>query len=155
MTTAADLMTREVISVSPETPVAEVADIILNKRVSALPVVDDDGRLLGIVSEGDLIRSADSQRDAHRSWWLVLLTPVKAEIDSFLGDAGRRVRDVMSRDVLMAREDEPLKHLITLLARSRIKRIPIVTDGKLMGIVSRVDVLRHLADTLARTGHIE
>lgn len=155
MTTAADLMTKDVIRVTAEKPVADVADTLLKHRLSALPVVDATGHLLGIVSEGDLVRCAKRQRAPNRSWWLELLTPAKATASEYLGGEDRTARDVMSRDVLVASEDEILPELIILLAKSRIKRVPIVTHGRLVGIVSRVDILRHLAETAVRKGRIQ
>jgi CBS-domain-containing membrane protein len=154
MITAADLMTKSVLSVTPETSIADVANVILKHRFSALPVVDEANHLVGIVSEGDLVRCARAKRAPHRSWWLALLKSSKAQPHHYLGEVGRTVADVMSRDVLLASHDETLPHLISLLARSRIKRLPIVADGKLIGIVSRVDVLRYLAETFARTGSL-
>lgn len=151
MIAAADLMTRDVLSVMPETSVADVAHLILKNRISALPVVDADRRLLGMVSEGDLIRSDETNHEAHRSRWLVLLTKAKGEANSVTHNAHRTVSDVMSRDIIMASEQESLPRLIDLLSTSRIKRLPIVNEGKLVGIVSRVDVLRFLAKTLSRT----
>lgn len=145
MTAAADLMTRDVLTVTPDMPVGEVAQIILDYKVTSLPVVDGEGRLVGIVSEGDLIRCAKAKREAHRSWWLTLMTGTALGQADMLGQGTRLVEDVMSRDVLLASEDERLPQLIELLSRQRIKRLPIVKDGKLVGIVSRVDVLRHLA----------
>ena len=152
MITAADLMTKDVLSVAPETSVADVARLILKNRISALPVVDANQHLLGMVSEGDLIRSAETNHEAQRSRWLVLLTKPKAGSKSVVGNVDRAVGDVMCRDVLMASEDEILPRLIDLLSTSRIKRVPIVNDGKLVGIVSRVDVLRFFAKTVSRTG---
>lgn len=145
MTRAADLMTVDVLSMTPDMAVSEVARLILDHGITALPVVEDNGKLVGIVSEGDLIRCARTERDAHRSWWLTLIIGSNPDQADFLGRGHRTVKDVMSNDVLLASEDEDLAHLIELLWRRRIKRLPIVKRGKLVGIVSRVDVLRHLA----------
>jgi CBS domain-containing protein len=147
MTSAADLMSRDVITVTADMPVSEVAQMILNRKITSLPVVDDEGGLIGIVSEGDLVRCSRSNRDAHRSWWLTLLTGANSEQSDMLSLGDRQVGDVMSKDVLLASENESLPQLIELLSRRRIKRLPIVKGGKLVGIVSRVDVLRHLASS--------
>lgn len=155
MTIAADLMTKDVKRIAADKPVADVADTLLKHRLSALPVVDATGHLLGIVSEGDLVRCSRRERAANRSWWLELLTPAKVAASEYLGDEDRTARDVMSRDVLVAGEKESLSELITLLAKSRIKRVPIVTNGRLVGIVSRVDILRHLAEKVARKGRAQ
>ncbi|MGI9437806.1 MAG: CBS domain-containing protein [Geminicoccaceae bacterium] len=146
MITAAELMTRDVLYVMPDMPVAEVAQLILTNRISALPVVDQDRKLLGIVGEGDLVRSASARDEPNRSWWLVLLAKPKNVIDQFISGGERRVDSVMSRDVLMASEQETLPRLVELLSTPRIKRLPIVNDGKLVGIVSRLDILRYLSE---------
>ena len=150
MTIAADLMTTDVMTVTPDTLVNEVAGLILENRVTALPVVDDEGHLCGIVSEGDLIRGARAKRDANRSWWLTLLTTSNSDPKLMMDQGYRRVEDVMSRDVLLASEDDDLQKLIAMLAQRRIKRLPIVRGGKLVGIVSRVDILRYLAKEKVR-----
>ncbi len=147
MTTAADLMTTDVLTVTPDTLVNEVAEFILENRITALPVADEEGNLLGIVSEGDLVRCTKSKRDAHRSWWLNLLTTSSAHPGEMRGQGQRKVEEVMSRDVLLASETEDLPRLIELLSRRRIKRLPIVRGEKLVGIVSRVDILRFLAES--------
>lgn len=145
MKTAADLMTTDVLTVAPDTLVNEVAKLILDNGITALPVVDKDGHLKGIVSEGDLIRCARSKREAHRSWWLTMLT-ASGDGSSEMRDLGhRKVGEVMSRDVLLASENDSLSKLIVMLAQRRIKRLPIVRHGKLVGIVSRIDILRYLA----------
>ncbi|MGI9435054.1 MAG: CBS domain-containing protein [Geminicoccaceae bacterium] len=153
MTVAADLMTRDVLTVEPDMPVSDVAQLILKHKVTALPVVDEEGRLLGIVSEGDLVRCSKANRGAHRSWWLNLMTGSGSAEMNLAGQGDRPIGDVMSKDVLLASERESLPRLIELLSRRRIKRLPIVKDGKLVGIVSRVDVLRFLAG--ARTMRLE
>lgn len=152
MITAADLMTKSVISIAPETKIADVAHMLLEKRITAFPVVDADQHLLGMVSEGDLVRSAETDHDAHRSRWLVLLAKPLSCMCSLVGNADRTVEDVMCRDILLASENESLSRLIELLATTRIKRLPVVKEGKLVGIVSRVDILRYLAKTFSRTG---
>ncbi len=151
MITAAELMTKNVLSVMPDASAADVAHLILKHRISALPVVDQDNHLLGVVSEGDLIRSTETNDEANRSRWLVLLAKPKAGSQRMSFDSERLVGDVMSRDILMASERETLPRLIDLLSTSRIKRLPITRDGKLVGIVSRVDVLKFLAKTFSRT----
>ena len=154
MTTASDLMTTDVLSVSAEASVADVAHLLLQHRVSALPVVDAEKHLLGMVSEGDLLRSAETDYQAHRSRWLVLLTSPMAGSGSVAQNVGRTVAEVMNRDVIMASEGETLARLIDLLSTSRIKRLPIVRSKKLVGIVSRVDVLKFLAGSISRSGKL-
>lgn len=145
MMTAADLMTTDVVTVRPDTLVTEVAGMILKNRVTALPVVDEERRLVGIVSEGDLVRCAEAKRDADRSWWLTLLASSPADLKDVLGQGKRRVDEVMSRDVLLVSEMDDLRKLVAMLSRRRVKRLPVISDGKLVGIVSRIDILRYLA----------
>lgn len=144
MISAADLMTTDLLTVKPDTLVTEVAGMILGNRITALPVVDDAGHLVGMVSEGDLVRSNQSRQDPDRSWWLTLLTASTGELKDIAGHGDRKVQDVMSRDVLLASEEDGLRKLIAMLARRRIKRLPVVRDGKLVGIVCRIDILRYL-----------
>lgn len=145
MTTAADLMTKDILTVRPEMPVGDVARLILERKVTSLPVIDDEGKLVGIVGEGDLIRCSKAKRGANRSWWLNLMTGCSETEADMESQSKRLVEDVMSRDVLLASENESLMDLIELLSRRQIKRLPIVRGGKLVGIVSRVDVLRYIA----------
>ena len=145
MMTAADLMTTDLLTVMPDTLVADVAGIILKNRITALPVVDEERRLIGMVSEGDLIRSAESRRDVHRSWWLTLLTTSTTDLKDVLGQGERKVDEVMSRDVLLVSEGDHLPKLVAMLSKRRIKRLPVVRDDRLVGIVSRIDILRYLA----------
>jgi CBS domain-containing protein len=145
MMTAADVMTTKVLTVTPETRVARVASIILDHEITALPVVDEEQRLLGIVSEDDLVRLAEAKRDARRAWWLTLMTTSATDLKEVFGRGEQPVEQVMSRDVVVASEDTSLRKLVTMLSRRRTKQVPILRDGKLVGIVSRIDILRYLA----------
>ncbi len=145
MKTAADVMTRNLVTVAPATPVSSVSAMILENEITALPVVDDDGRLLGIVSEDDLVRAAEARRDIRRSWWRTLLDTRTSELKEMFGEGTRPVQEVMSRDVVVASEADPLRKLVVMLSRRRIKQLPIIKGEKLVGIVSRVDILRYLA----------
>jgi len=142
---AADVMVSNVIAVSPETRVAEVAEILLHNRISAVPVVDAAGQIVGIVSEGDLMHRAEAGTEIHRSWWLRALTSNEAMAADFVRSHTQKVTDVMTRRVVTASPDTPLYEIANLLERNRIKRVPIVKDGKLVGIVSRANLLQALA----------
>jgi CBS domain-containing protein len=141
---AQDVMTTKVVSVAPHTPVAEIAKLLLERQISAVPVVGDDRRLLGIVSEGDLIHEL-GQDGAPRSWWLDLLASPQARAAAYLKSHGRLARDVMTRSVIAVTPDAPLPQIARLLEARRIKRVPVVQDGQLIGIVSRADLLRAFA----------
>jgi CBS domain-containing protein len=145
-TKASDVMTSHLVSVRPDTPVKQVAKILLEHGISAAPVIDENDVLVGIVSEGDLILREDAEREARRDWWLALL----AEEGDTLVIAGaenrdRAARDVMSAPVLTIPPDADLSEIAGLLTTYRIKRLPVVRDGHVLGIVSRADLLRVIA----------
>lgn len=145
---ASDIMTRDVVSVSPDTPVQEVARTLLRHGISAVPVVDSVGWPIGMVSEGDLVARDDCARLSRRDWWLSLIAEDKAPDDDFLKklrESGRTAGDVMAQPVVTIGEDTGLGEIGRLLAQYRIKRVPVVKDGCLVGIVSRADLLRVLA----------
>jgi CBS domain-containing protein len=142
---AADVMVADVVCVTPETAVQAVAEIMLRHRISGVPVVGADGRLVGMVSEGDLIRRVETGSERNRSWWLELLTPNKTLAADFVKAHARKVEDVMTRKVITATEEMTLGEIATLLEKHRIKRVPIVREGKVVGIVSRANLLQGLA----------
>jgi CBS domain-containing protein len=146
---ARDLMTTGVVSVSPETPVREVAHLLLQHKISAAPVVDATGMVIGMVSEGDLIGRSEAEREARRDWWLALLEegePLNPDFLAALRQNHRTARDVMSAPVIRVTEATEAGAIAALLAQYRIKRVPVVRDGKLVGIVSRADLLRAISD---------
>jgi CBS domain-containing protein len=142
---AKDVMTTPALAVTPDTDVQAVAELLLECRISAVPVVDEDGRVCGIVSEGDLINRADAGTRHRRSWWLEMLRGSEEQARDFLRSRGRRVKDVMTSDVVAAAEDTPLADIAALLEKHRIKRVPVLRDGKIVGIVSRADLLQGFA----------
>lgn len=146
---ATDVMTTRVVTVRPDTSVREVARILLSNRISAVPVVDTEDRVLGMLSEGDLMRRAETGTDDRRSWWLSLLADDRAE--AFVKSHGMRARDVMTRKVVSVSENAPLGEVATLLERHRIKRVPVVRGGRLVGIVSRANLLHGLVAMRAGT----
>jgi CBS domain-containing protein len=138
-------MTPDVVRVGPEARVDEIARLMLEHHISAVPVVDAAGRLLGIVSEGDLVRRVETATAGRRAWWLELLADPAALARDYVKTHGRRATDVMTRDVLTVGVDTPLEDVARLLERRRIKRVPVVRDGRVIGIVSRADLVRGLA----------
>jgi CBS domain-containing protein len=124
--------------------VIEIAQLLLERHISAVPVVSDDGQLLGIVSEGDLIHEL-GQEGAKRSWWLDLLASPQTRAEAYLKGHGRLASDVMTRSIISVAPETPLPEIARLLEARRIKRVPVLRDGALVGIVSRADLLRGFA----------
>lgn len=149
--TARDVMTPRPITVHPDTSVVEVARILLERGISAVPVVDGE-RIVGIVSEGDLLRRAETGTERRRSWWLELVTSPETLAGDYARTHGGRAADVMTTKVVTVTEATPLAEIASLLEERRIKRVPIVRRGKLLGIVSRADLLRALAAVPADAG---
>jgi CBS-domain-containing membrane protein len=143
---ARDVMVSPVITTTPSASVKEVAQTLLTHRISGLPVIDDAGRLVGIVSEGDLMRRADLGTERHRSWWLATLFAEEDVLASeYVKQHSRKVADVMTKGVVTASPDASLGAIAGLLERHSIKRVPIVENGALVGIVSRANLIQALA----------
>jgi CBS domain-containing protein len=142
---AADVMVSNVVTVDTTASIADVATILIRNRISGVPVIDEKGSLAGIVSEGDLLRRPEADTYVRRSWWLELLTPTETLAADFVKTHSRKVTDVMTRDVITAAPDTPLSDIAGLLERHHIKRVPIVDKGKVVGIVSRANLLQALA----------
>lgn len=141
---AADVMVRNVITISPDATVGEVADLLLTHRISAVPVVDK-GNIVGIISEGDLLRRAEAGTEFRRSHWLEWMTPGQTLAAEFVKSHARRVSDVMTRRVISVTPDTPLNEVATMLEKNGIKRVPVVENGKLVGILSRANLVQALA----------
>jgi CBS-domain-containing membrane protein len=142
---AADVMTQTVISVQPETTILQAADLMLAHRISGLPVVDGDGHVVGIVTEGDFLRRAETGTQRKRPRWMEFLVGPGRLAEEYIHSSSRRVEDVMTRSVHTVREDAPLSDVVELMERHRIKRLPVLRDHKLVGIVSRANLLHALA----------
>jgi len=142
---AADVMVSNVITVGVNASIGEVAAILLNNHISAAPVVDEKGELVGIVSEGDLIRRPELGTAKRHSLWLELISNKWASATEYIKSHSRKVADVMTRDVITAKPDTPLGDIASMLERNRIKRVPIVEGGRLVGLVSRANILQALA----------
>lgn len=149
---AQDVMTTSVATVGAGAPVQEAARLMLERRISALPVLDDRDRVVGIVSEGDLVRRTELGTGAARSWWLRLLAvPAENAAADYLKTHGVTVADVMTRPVVGVRRTTPLREVARLLEKHRIKRVPVLEAGRLVGIVSRADLVRRLATAPVRS----
>lgn len=149
---AGDIMSRPVVSVRPDTPTREIARLLLEKRISAIPVVDNNRAAVGIVSERDLIRPDRAVREAWRQSWLEVLAegePIAPELLVWLQSQNHSARAVMSAPVITVSEDTELGEVARVLSTHRIKRVPVVRDGRVTGIVARDDLLRVLASSKA------
>lgn len=140
---AQDVMTTQVTTIEAGASVREAAKRMLARRVSALPVVDDRGRVIGIVSEGDLVRRAELGAGAARSWWLRMFAEDEAR--DYIRTHGASVADVMSRPAIGVRRATPLHEVARLMEKHRVKRLPVLEAGRLVGIVSRADLVRRIA----------
>jgi CBS domain-containing protein len=144
---ARDVMTREVTTARPDMPVREIAALLLAHAISAVPVVDESGQPVGMVSEGDLVGRDEQAREARRDWWLTLLAEGIELSPDFLASLRRpevRAHAIMSAPVVTVEEDTNIRDIARLLTEYRIKRVPVVRDGRIVGIVSRADLLRAL-----------
>ncbi|HEX7079557.1 MAG TPA: CBS domain-containing protein [Gammaproteobacteria bacterium] len=142
---AEDIMTRDVATVAESTPVEDIARLLLERRISAVPVVTAGGEVVGIVSEGDLMRRPEIQTEKQPSWWLSLLLTDTDRAARYIKSHGRTAKDVMSTPVVTIDPQASLAEIAELLEKRQIKRVPVLRDGVLVGIVSRANLLRGLA----------
>jgi CBS domain-containing protein len=140
---ARDVMTSEVVTVGPETTVPEIAALLIQRRISAVPVLDR-GKLVGIVSEGDLMRRPETDTEPGASPWLSIFTGPGVVPDRFAKAHGATAREVMTGDVVTVDPDTSLDEVARLLEARRIKRVPVVEEGRLVGILSRANLLHGL-----------
>lgn len=144
---AHEIMTRSVVTVSPETPVREIAQVMTEKHISGVPVVAQDGTVIGIVSESDLLRRAEIGTAPTRKWWLSFFSDPDALARQYRKTHGFRAEDIMSHPVVSVREETDLSEIAITLEKRRVKRLPVLRDGKLVGIISRADLVRALSRT--------
>jgi CBS-domain-containing membrane protein len=149
---AVDVMTREIVSISPDASVMEAVRLMLQHKISGLPVVDASGNLQGVVTEGDFLRRVETGTERKRSRFVeFLLGPGRLATD-YAHASGRKVDEVMTPDVRTVTEDEPLEKVVHLMERHRIKRVPVVRGTKVVGIVTRANLMRAVA-SLALAEH--
>tara|TARA_B100000315_G_scaffold260597_1_gene323322 strand:+ start:10992 stop:11687 length:696 start_codon:yes stop_codon:yes gene_type:complete len=141
---AKDIMTVNVITVDPDTPINEVAKLLIERRISAVPVVDGENKLVGIASEGDLVHRIRGDHQGPRSWWLSLIGDPQDEPQEYIRSHGKTAKDVMTKDVETISEFTSVSEIAEILEVKRIKRVPVVDDGKLVGIVSRANIIQAL-----------
>jgi len=143
---AAQIMTRNLITVAEDTPVTEAARLMINYRTSGVPVVNERGGLVGIVTEGDLLRRVENGTDKPGTTWAALFAPGRAA-DAYARSHGRKVNEVMTSSVEHVAPNAPLSEVVRLMESRHIKRVPVVDGEKLVGIVSRTDLVRAFLDS--------
>lgn len=147
---AIDVMTRDVIMVDENAAIPEVAELLATRGISAVPVVDRAKRLVGVVSEGDLLHRVETGTARRRSWWLEMVSATDELARDYVKSHGQCARDVMTRDVVSVVETTPLADIALLLETNRIKRVPVLRDGRIVGIVSRANLVQALAMTASQ-----
>jgi len=142
---AVDVMTREIISVAPDASVLEAVRLMLQHKISGLPVIDASGSLQGVVTEGDFLRRVETGTERKRSRLVEFLLGPGRLASDYVHSAGRKVAEVMTPEVRTVGEDDPLEKVVHMMERHRIKRLPVVRGGKVVGIVTRANLMRALA----------
>lgn len=142
---AHQIMTRSVVTVTPDASVLEAANLMLRYHVSGVPVVDTAGKLVGIVSEGDFIRRSEIGTQKKRGRWLKFLLGAGRAATDYVHEHGRKVSEVMTPDPISITEDTPLEEIVSSMESNGVKRLPVMRDGRLVGIVSRANLLQAVA----------
>jgi CBS domain-containing protein len=140
---AQDVMTQPVVSIAPDAPILEAVGLMLRHKISGLPVVDSAGHLVGIVTEGDFLRRVEIGTQRRRPRWIEFFIPGRLASE-YVQASGRRVDEVMTADVHTVDENAPLEDVVRLMERHRIKRLPVLRGGELVGIVTRANLVRAL-----------
>jgi CBS domain-containing protein len=147
---ARDVMVAPVVTVKPSCTVKQLAKLLLERGISGVPVVDDQDKLVGVVSEGDLLHRAEAGTERIQSWWLRIVAGDGSLAEDYTKAHARTVADVMTREVVTATPDTPLNEVAMLLEKNAVKRIPIVAHGQLVGIVTRANLVQAVASAGAR-----
>jgi len=150
---AIDVMMRDVATVGPDTDLVEAIKLLSEHDVSALPVVDAAGKLVGMLSEADRIHRVEIGTEKQRPWWLEAVTAASTLARDFARSHGEKVGEVMTPGVVSVNEDTPVADIAVLLERCRIKRVPVTQDGKLVGVVSQSNLVQALASAIGHLQH--
>ena len=140
----ADVMTKVVISIAPDATVEEAVNLMLSRQISGVFVVNAEGSLAGVLTEGDLLRRDELGTGRTRGWWQRLIASPAQQAADFTEAHARHVRDVMTEDVISIAQDAALGDVVTAMEKHGIKRLPVTADGRVVGVVSRADLLRAL-----------
>ncbi|MDP2296502.1 MAG: CBS domain-containing protein [Pseudolabrys sp.] len=148
---ASDVMTRNVISIDPDSTVLQAARLMLQHRISGLPVIDKDGNLLGILSEGDFLRRRETKTERRRSRWLEFLMGPGRMADEYTHSHGNKVSEVMTTEVATVDENAALEDIVELMERRHIKRVPVMSGSVVVGIVTRSNLMRAMVSMARHT----
>jgi CBS domain-containing protein len=142
---AQEIMTRDVTTVRPDTSVHDIAALMVEKHISGVPVLTDDGAIIGMVSQSDLLHRAEVGTERKHKWWFRAFADSNALAREYAKAHGRKAHDIMSRYVVSVRDDAELRDVADILDSHRIKRVPVVREGRLVGIITRGDLVRALS----------
>jgi CBS domain-containing protein len=142
---ASDIMSGRVVSIAPDANVLEAIRLMLQMQISGLPVIDKSGNLVGVVTEGDFLRRAETGTEHKRPRWLEFLLGPRRLADEYVQTHARRVEEVMTREPITITEDASLDDVVRIMERRRIKRLPVVRGSQVVGIVSRANLMHALA----------
>jgi CBS domain-containing protein len=143
---ARDVMTKDVVTVGPETTVSDIAALLVTHRIGAVPVVSADRRLIGIVSQTDLIHRSETGTEKRRKWWLEAFADPDVKAREYAKSHGHKAQDVMTRVVVSVSESATLAEVADALDTHRIRQVPVTSNGRLAGMISRADLVRALAE---------
>lgn len=149
---AASVMTTSLVSISPDAPISNAIALMLEKRLSGLPVVATSGALVGMISEGDFLRRGEIGTATHRARWIEFFLSDRKLADEYIRSHGRRVSEIMTTDIVWAHPTDSLEHCVNLMLGRGIKRLPVLENGKLVGILTRADLLRAVMSQLPEGG---
>jgi CBS domain-containing protein len=139
-------MTKDVVTVGPQTTVGEIAAVLVRHRISAVPVVSEDSRVIGIVSQTDLGHRSETGTERQRKWWLDMFADSDTKAREYIKSHGLKAEDVMSRIVVSVSKQATLAEVADVLDSHRIRQVPVTDGGKLVGMISRADLVRKLAE---------
>jgi len=149
---ASEIMTQDVVSIGPETSVTDAARVMLREQCSGLPVIDATRALVGIVTEADLLRRVELGTEKPRSHWLAFLAGAEIAANNYVRTHSLHVADVMTTDVVTVGEDTPVTSIVETMEKRRVKRLPVVRDGRVIGIVTRANLVRALVSRAEVSG---
>lgn len=143
---ARDVMSKDIVKVGPDATVGEIAALLVRHRIGAVPVVSDSQQLIGIVSQTDLVHRSETGTEKKRKWWLEVFAESDAKAREYVKSHGRKARDVMTRQVVSVSENASLAEVADVLDANRIRQVPVMSDSRLAGMISRADLVRALAE---------